>query len=458
MKLQWRLLPAVSSGLFCAIAAAPLLAAAAAPLQSNVVGDEAIVASLNPPPAGSSCTDAAARTSVYFNFAHPQFQVSQISLYLDGRGVPNDAVDEHWPTVTLKGGLHPGLNRIDVVASGAAGQTMDRRLQLQIGNAAGADAAAVTVACDDAAPTAQAAPSGDGPQAVAFGDAAAADPAATAAVPVPMPNPVPVDNTAAVEAPPPAEVEAPPALVDPAVYADAAPASYDYPAPVYIYSPYPVVALEPWVPFIPFFGFGYFYSNFHPWCPPPVFAYHEHWYGRGWNGDWHGGGWNGHGTGNGWGNGWRGGNGVVAGGPGLHRPQGFQARAGGAGFAPRNGFASHNFAPHGNGQGAPAGRNFAWAGRGTFSAYQAPHYAGYQGGHAAAAAPRPYATSATSFRGAAFGGHAAGYARAPSGGGWGGGSFHASAAPAFHGGGGGGGFHAGGGYHGGGGGGGGRHR
>src|SRR5690349_21529235 len=70
----------------------PLLAAAAET-------DQPIVASLNPPPAGLACAAAAAATSVYFQFANPPFEVSQISLYLDGKGVAQDAIEDHWPTV-----------------------------------------------------------------------------------------------------------------------------------------------------------------------------------------------------------------------------------------------------------------------------------------------------------------------------------------------------------------------
>lgn len=472
MKIRWQ--SAVS-----ALALAPLLAAAgAAGAQGkNLVGDETIVASLNPPPADMSCADAAAQTSVFFNFAHPTFQVSQISLYVDGRGVQDSAIDEHWPTVTLKSGLHPGLNTIDVVANGASGQTMDRRLQVQIGDGQSTDTSVVGVACNDAPAVAQAAPG----------------------VPVPVGAEVPPSIVGGdtgedvVEAPPPAVVEAPPPTVveeQPAYVAEAPPVYYDYPAPVYVYNPYPVVALDPWVPFIPFFSFGFFYSNFHPYCPPPTFAYHDHWNGGWGGGGWHGGGWHdgghdwhgngfagggdsGGGRGGNWNGGWR----------GSHDPGQQTAQAGSSrGFAPAPGGGRF-----GGGNGGGPAQHGGWGGMA--SQHFAPHPGYAQAGARAMPASHPgyaqpgYAQSAArgapSYRGSAGGSnftsyHAPQYRAAPSasrsyappahGGGWGGGvaaggGWHgqaAYAAPSFHGGGGfGGGVAAGGGFHGGGGGGGG---
>jgi hypothetical protein len=247
------------------LAAAPLLGAVSAPSLADAA--QPIVASLNPPPAGLNCTDAAAATSVYFQFASPPFQVEQVSLYLDGAGVPQDAVSEHWPTVTLTKGLHPGSNTVDIVANGANGQHIERRLVVQVGGGAVGSGTA-QVACDDnALPQAQQAQQG-------WDDNSA------------LPDQAPPGDT-----PPPVAYDdsAPPPVVYDNQYYEQPDVVYDYPPPVYVYTPYPVVDLA-WVPFVPFFGFGFFYSHYHPWYPPPH-------YGGGWNGGWHGGnpppgGWN----------------------------------------------------------------------------------------------------------------------------------------------------------------------
>lgn len=295
-----------------ALLLAALSGPAAAQSTQSDAGGQPIVASLNPPPAGLGCDAAAAATSVYFQFVNPPFQVSQVSLYLDGKGVPQDAVDEHWPTVTLSKGLHPGSNTVDIVANGASGQHIERRMVVQVGGDAGGSAGTAQVACDDAAAAqvAQAAP----PAAEQYSDA----------------DPVPAE----VDEPPPVVVQDSPAVV----YQAPPQVVYDYPPPVYVYTPYPVVAFGPWVPFAPFFSFGFFYSNYHPWCPPPRVV-SGGWYG-GWHGghgpEWRGGGpggWHG-GNGGGWngGGGWRGGNG-----PGRYPSP--QAPNGGSGWrgAPRPG-------------------------------------------------------------------------------------------------------------------------
>ena len=263
--------------LLAALALIPALGAVSATAQAQTQGtDQPIVASLNPPPAGLACDAAAAATSVYFQFANPPFQVSQISLYLDGKGVAQDAVDEHWPTVTQSKGLHPGSNTVDIVANGASGQHIERRMLVQVGGAAdGAAAGTAQVACDDNA-VAQ--------QGVEPGEVAAVDP-----------NQPIVDDSE----PPVVVVQDTPQVI----YDTQPQVVYDYPPPVYIYTPYPVVAFGPWVPFVPFFGFGFFYHNYHPYFSPPRVVVNNHYYGHG---GWNGGGWHG---GPGPGNGWHGGNG-----------------------------------------------------------------------------------------------------------------------------------------------------
>jgi len=268
------------AALLAVLALAPLLGAVspASQAQSQAAGgDQPIVASLNPPPAGLDCTSAAAATSVYFQFANPPFQISQISIYLDGKGVAQDAVDEHWPTVTLSKGLHPGSNTVDIVANGASGQHIERRMLVQVGGASNGATGTAQVACDDAAVAQQQAPLATDPGAGSWDDQT---------------------QYGAVGDPPPVVVQDSP----PVVYDDPPQVVYDYPPPVYVYSPYPVVAFGPWVPFVPFFGFGFFYSHYHPYFGSPRFV-NGGYYGHG---GWNGGGWHG-GPGPGSG-GWHGGN------------------------------------------------------------------------------------------------------------------------------------------------------
>jgi len=276
--------------LLAALGALPLLAGFPA---AAADAGQPIVASLNPPPAGLACDAAAAATSVYFQFANPPFQVSQVSLYLDGKGVAQDAIEEHWPTVTMTKGLHPGTNTVDVVANGDNGQHIERRMIVQVGGAAAGDGTAV-VACGDSAAVAQAVPAA--PEVI--------DETAPSVVGGDEPEPVVVEDA------PPVIYETPPPTV-----------VYDYPQPVYVYNPYPVVAIDPWIPLVPFFSFGFFYSNYHPWCPPPHVVVNNYYHGGGgWSGGGRGGGWNGDGwrgnpgnrwNGGGWhgnpGNGWNGG-------------------------------------------------------------------------------------------------------------------------------------------------------
>ena len=396
------------------LALLPALCATVAQAQQgrNLVGDETVVASLNPPPANLSCTDAAAQTSVYFNFAHPKFQVTQLSLYLDGQGVDQNAIDEHWPTITFNSGLHAGRNVLDLVATGADGQTMDRRLIVQIGPVQENGAVSATVACDDAGAVAQAP------------DAAGEAPAA-----YPPAYPTADGETGyGYAAPPPATVEYPqPAAVaeePPAAYVeDPAPVYADYPAPVYIYNPYPVMALDPWVPLVPFYSFGFFYSHYHPYCPPPVYAsgsYYGGYGGRG--GGYYGGGY----------------------------PRGEYRGGYSGGYA--GGYARGGYGgTYGNHPAYGAQRGYNTAAPYTGNRYAPPVARAYpQQAYAPRAYAAPVARAAPQYRptyGGGYGGGAHYAAPAPQfrGGGGGAPAFHGGGAGAFHGFGGGG--HGGGGHH-----------
>jgi hypothetical protein len=254
----------------------PVLAQQGAP-QGAAAGAEPIVASLNPPPYGLSCDAAASATSVYFQFANPPFQIAQVSLYLDGRGVPQDAVQEQWPTVTLVKGLHPGSNTIDVVASSASGQQIQRRMLVQVGGAPSSPAdtsGSAQVPCTDGAAPAT----------------ATAGPYASGEYPYPAPATVDA-SPELMDQPPLLAVEDMPQEYYDTQYQPPQPL-YGY-APAYVYNAYPLVALGPWVPIVPFFGFGFFFSHYHPhFAPPRVVvgnAYGHGGWGGNWSGNWHGG-------------------------------------------------------------------------------------------------------------------------------------------------------------------------
>ncbi|HWY24992.1 MAG TPA: hypothetical protein VNX47_08725, partial [Nevskia sp.] len=230
------------AALLAALGLLPLLASVPA-LAADT--DQPIVASLNPPPTGLACDAAAAATSVYFQFANPPFQVSQISLYLDGKGVAQDAIDDHWPTVTMTKGLHPGTNTVDIVANGDKGQHIERRMIVQVGGAAASGNGTAQVACSDTADVAQAPQAVDAaPQVIDQSAPEVVDEAAPSVVGGDDPEPVVVQDQPTV------------------IYDTPPPVVYSYPAPVYVYNPYPVVAIDPWIPFVPFFGFGFFYSHY----------------------------------------------------------------------------------------------------------------------------------------------------------------------------------------------------
>lgn len=225
----------VSGTKACVVAATLALAPAVvlAAEEAQPGGDASIVASLDTPKDHLSCEDAAAQTQVFFQFANPPFVIQEVTLYLDGKGVADDAIDSHWPTITLKSGLHPGRNTVDVVATGENGRTLNRRLVVLVGSAVAEDEVPpARVSCDQTV-----ASTGD----IEDDDADQNEP-----------EPVIVENE-------PRRFDRQPEIVED--------------GPVYVYRPYPVVAFDPFVPIVPVFGFGFFYSHYHPYYRPPVVVY-----------------------------------------------------------------------------------------------------------------------------------------------------------------------------------------
>ncbi len=195
-------------------------------------GDNAIVASLNPVPDGLSCNDAAAQAQVSFDFQKPDFDIKQVSLYVDGKGVPQDAVTQQWPRITLSSGLHPGRNTVEIVATGDNDRSIARQLTVLIGATpqAGDDNAAI-VQCDDSRSQV-------------------------------------AETPPAVEQPQQA-IEAPPTVVTGTVYIE---------DPVYVYHQVPAYPVWPvFVPIVPVvIGYPAFPTWYPPrhYCPPPVVTYY----------------------------------------------------------------------------------------------------------------------------------------------------------------------------------------
>jgi hypothetical protein len=232
--------------------AASLFAMAAYPQDATQApaADESIVASLSPPENGLPCTEAARQTTVSFDFARPDFEIKQISLYVDGHGVAKDSIEQKWPRVTLVHGLHPGRNTVEIVATGDRNRSAARRLTVLIGETPkSGDVAPAVVNCNAATSMVS-----EGPEVVS-------------------------DESAGAESEPQLVEEAPPIerteVVERTVYVD---------QPVYVYHTEPFYPVWPvFVPIIPVV-IGWFpppppppvaYGVWvpHPYCPPPAVVY-----------------------------------------------------------------------------------------------------------------------------------------------------------------------------------------
>ncbi len=200
--------------------------------QSQIAGDDSIVATYSHPSEDSlPCAEAAQRSTVSFEFRRMPFQITQVSLYVDGRGLAPDAVAEDWPRVTLTRGLHAGRNLVEVVATGQSRQSMQRRLTVLVGAEANDDdVSPVEISC--------------------LREYAAA------------PDLVATSTPLIVEAP----VE----------YVQQPPQTVFVDDPMYIYHPMPVYPIYPGV--IPFISIVYtssppVYYYPRPYCPPPPVVY-----------------------------------------------------------------------------------------------------------------------------------------------------------------------------------------
>lgn len=112
---------------FAAAGAIALAAAAPAYAAPNVI------ASLAQPPGGLACSEAVNQTQVVFDFKEPRSDLKQISVFVNGKGLPESAISEDWPRLTVLKGLHPGRNTVEVYATGPDNKTEAHTLTVLAG-------------------------------------------------------------------------------------------------------------------------------------------------------------------------------------------------------------------------------------------------------------------------------------------------------------------------------------
>lgn len=94
-----------------------------------------VLASVIQPPGGLDCDRAADQASVVFDFQQPRADIKQVSVFVNGKGVKEDAVSQDWPRLTLKRGLHVGRNTVEAVATGADDKSVSHKLTVLVGEA-----------------------------------------------------------------------------------------------------------------------------------------------------------------------------------------------------------------------------------------------------------------------------------------------------------------------------------
>ena len=73
------------------------------------------------------------QTQVVFDFKEPRSDLKQISVFVNGKGLPESAISEEWPRLTVLKGLHPGRNTVEVYATGPDGKTEAHTLTVLAG-------------------------------------------------------------------------------------------------------------------------------------------------------------------------------------------------------------------------------------------------------------------------------------------------------------------------------------
>src|SRR5581483_4692888 len=91
------------------------------------------------PPGGLACSDAVRQTQVVFDFKASRSDLDKISVFINGKGVPESAVSEEWPRLTVLKGLRPGRNTVEVYATTPDGKTEAHTLTVLAGEAPSRD-------------------------------------------------------------------------------------------------------------------------------------------------------------------------------------------------------------------------------------------------------------------------------------------------------------------------------
>jgi hypothetical protein len=112
-----------------------LAAAAAAWLLSNpaLAAAPRVIASLTQPPGGLDCGRAAEEARVVFDFREPRSEIKQLSIFVNGKGVREEDIDQEWPRVTVLGGLHRGRNTVEAVVTGPDKKAVAHKLTVLVG-------------------------------------------------------------------------------------------------------------------------------------------------------------------------------------------------------------------------------------------------------------------------------------------------------------------------------------
>src|SRR5581483_8172041 len=118
------------------VTAGAVALAAAAPAQAAAPN---VIASLAQPPGGLACSDAVRQTQVVFDFKASRSDLDKISVFINGKGVPESAVSEEWPRLTVLKGLRPGRNTVEVYATTPDGKTEAHTLTVLAGEAPSRD-------------------------------------------------------------------------------------------------------------------------------------------------------------------------------------------------------------------------------------------------------------------------------------------------------------------------------
>lgn len=120
-------------------------------------GDSAIKVDWSRADAALSCHQVADQTQVYFDGRHAGFKPINLQVLLNGEQVPASQVHYAWPRVTLKGGLSPGRNTVELLAETKDGAEIDRSIVVKVGDSVHS-ADGVSLACHSSVVVTEAAP------------------------------------------------------------------------------------------------------------------------------------------------------------------------------------------------------------------------------------------------------------------------------------------------------------